>query len=151
MWIFLIIPKAPARCRHTSTFEITNLPLNVQAKFLRVLKENEIRPLGSNQMYKINVRFIAALSRSLRELVESGEFREDLLYRLYVYPIEIPSLSQRCEDIPLLVQHFLRKFIREQQKKVPNISGDLLEFLKKQPWIGNIRELENLVERQVTL
>jgi len=131
--------------------EITNLPLEVQAKFLRVLQENEIRPLGSNQVHKINVRFIAASSRSLRELVERGEFREDLFYRLYVYPIDIPSLSQRREDIPLLVQHFLRKFAREQQKKVQFISGDLLEFLKNHPWNGNIRELENLLERLVTL
>jgi len=131
--------------------EITNLPLEVQAKFLRVLQENEIRPLGSNQVQKINVRFIAASSRSLRELVELGEFREDLFYRLYVYPIEIPSLSQRREDIPLLVQHFLRKFGRVQQKRIENISADLLEFLKNHPWTGNIRELENLVERLVTL
>ena len=131
--------------------EITNLPLDVQAKFLRVLQENEIRPLGSNQVRKINVRFIAASSRSLRELVERGEFREDLFYRLYVYPIDIPSLSHRREDIPLLVHHFLRKFAREQQKKVENISGDLLEFLKNHPWTGNIRELENLLERLVTL
>jgi len=131
--------------------EITNLPVDVQAKFLRVLQENEIRPLGSNQVHKINVRFIAAASRSLRELVERGEFREDLFYRLYVYPIEIPSLSQRREDIPLLAHHFLRNFAREQQKKVENISGDLLEFLKNHPWTGNIRELENLVERLVTL
>jgi DNA-binding NtrC family response regulator len=102
-------------------------------------------------VHKINVRFIAAASRSLRELVERGEFREDLFYRLYVYPIEIPSLSQRREDIPLLAHHFLRKFAREQQKKVENISGDLMEFLKNQTWTGNIRELENLVERLVTL
>lgn len=131
--------------------EITNLPLDVQAKFLRVLQENEIRPLGSNLVHKINVRFIAASSRSLRELVERGEFREDLFYRLYVYPIEIPSLSQRREDIALLAYHFLRKFAREQQKKVETISGELLEFLKNHPWTGNIRELENLLERLVTL
>ena len=131
--------------------EINNLPMDVQAKFLRVLQENEIRPLGSNQVRKINVRIIAASSRSLREHVERGDFREDLFYRLYVYPIDIPSLTQRREDIPLLMHHFLRKFARDQQKKVENISAELLDFLKNQPWTGNIRELENLVERLVTL
>lgn len=131
--------------------EIINLPMDVQAKLLRVLQEKEIRPLGSNQLRKIDVRIIAASSQSLRRLVESGEFREDLFYRLYVYPIEIPPLSQRKEDIPFLANHFLRKYAREQQKQLSTISGDLLEFLTNHPWTGNVRELENLIERLVAL
>lgn len=131
--------------------EITNLPVDVQAKFLRVLQEKEIRPLGSNQMKKIDVRIITASSTSLRELVEKGDFREDLFYRLYVYPIEIPSLSQRRNDIPHLSDHFLKKFSREQQKQAEEFSGDVMEFLKNHEWTGNVRELENLIERVVTL
>ena len=131
--------------------EIINLPMDVQAKLLRVLQEKEIRPLGSNQLRKIDVRIIAASSQSLRRLVESKEFREDLFYRLYVYPIEIPTLSQRKDDIPYLANHFLRKYSHEQQKHLNTISADLLEFLTNHPWTGNVRELENLVERLVTL
>jgi Nif-specific regulatory protein len=131
--------------------EISNLPLDVQTKLLRVLQEKEIRPLGSNQLRKINVRIIAASSGSLRQLVDSGKLREDLFYRLYVYPIELPSLDQRKEDIPQLANHFLRKFVREQQKRAETISGDLIEFLKIHTWTGNVRELENMVERLVTM
>ena len=131
--------------------EIINLPMDVQAKLLRVLQEKEIRPLGSNQLRKIDVRVIAASSQSLRRLVESKEFREDLFYRLYVYPIEIPTLSQRKDDIPYLANHFLRKYSHEQQKHLNAISSDLLEFLTNHPWTGNVRELENLIERLVTL
>jgi DNA-binding NtrC family response regulator len=131
--------------------EITNLPLDVQAKLLRVLQEKEIRPLGSNQMKKIDVRIIAASSTSLRELVEKRGFREDLFFRLYVYPIEIPSLSQRKSDIPHLANYFLKKFSAEQRKQADGFSGDLLEFLKNHQWNGNVRELENFIERLVTL
>jgi len=131
--------------------EVINLPLDVQSKLLRVLQEKEIRPLGGNQLRKINVRVIAASSQSLRRLVESGEFREDLFYRLYVYPIEIPPLSQRVDDIPYLAKHFLEKFSKEQHKVADGFSVDLLEFLTNHPWTGNVRELENLIERLVTL
>ncbi|MFO7933658.1 MAG: sigma-54-dependent Fis family transcriptional regulator [Bacteroidales bacterium] len=131
--------------------EITNLPMEVQSKFLRVLQENEIRPLGSNRSRKIDVRVIAASSKPLKELVDQDLFREDLFYRLYVYPIEIPSLSERRKDIPYLANHFLRKFSAEQQKKASDFSPEILEFLKNHPWRGNVRELENLVERLVTM
>ena len=131
--------------------EITNLPLEVQSKFLRVLQENEIRPLGSNQPRKINVRIIAASSKPLKDLVDRNQFREDLFYRLYVFPVEIPSLIERRTDIPHLANHFLRKFSGEQQKKASEFSPEILEFLKNHPWKGNVRELENLVERLVTI
>ncbi len=131
--------------------EIANLPLDVQPKLLRVLQEKEIRPLGSNQMRKIDVRVIAASGKSLRHLVEQKEFREDLFYRLYVYPIEIPTLNQRGKDIHCLAEHFLKKFAGQQYKKAESFSGEVTEFLKAYSWTGNIRELENMVERLVTL
>lgn len=131
--------------------EIPNLPLEMQSKLLRVLQEKEIRPLGSNQIRKVDIRIITASSKSLRKLIEKGEFREDLFYRLYVYPIEIPSLNQRKKDISLLANHFLRKFSREQQKQLETYSPEIMEFFKKHDWTGNVRELENLVERLVTL
>jgi transcriptional regulator with GAF, ATPase, and Fis domain len=131
--------------------EITNLPLEMQAKLLRVLQENEIRPLGSNQTRKIDVRIITASSVSLRQLVDQQKFREDLFYRLNVYPVAVPSLDQRREDIPLLATHFLKKFSLEQNKQLDSFQGELLDFIKQHKWQGNIRELANFVERMVTL
>jgi len=131
--------------------EISNLPQEIQVKLLRAIQEQEIRPVGSNEVRKINVRIITASSRSLRELVDSGAFREDLYYRLYVYPVEIPSLNQRIEDIPLLAKHFLKKYSGEQKKPIESFSEEVFESMKNHTWSGNIRELENLVERLVTL
>lgn len=131
--------------------EIANLPLELQAKLLRVLQEGEIRPLGSNETKKIDVRIIAASSSSLRNLIENKQFREDLFYRLYVYPISVPSLDERKDDIPLLANHFLKKISLNQNKKAEAFSEELLDFLKCREWHGNIRELENFVERLVTL
>lgn len=131
--------------------EITNIPLELQSKLLRMLQEGEIRPVGSNETRKVDVRIIAASSASLRKLVTAGQFREDLFYRLYVYPIFLPSLSDRREDIPLLANYFLRNFTRIQQKNITSFHEELLEFFKYREWPGNIRELENLVERLVTL
>lgn len=131
--------------------EIANLPLELQAKLLRVLQEGEIRPLGSNDTKKINVRIIAASSSSLRQMVTNKQFREDLFYRLYVYPISVPSLDERKEDITLLANHFLNKISLSQNKKAETFSEELLDFLKRRGWHGNIRELENFVERLVTI
>lgn len=131
--------------------EISNLPLNMQMKLLRVLQENEIRVLGSNKMRRVNVRIVAASSPPLQELVEQGQFREDLFYRLFVYPIDIPTLNERAEDIPILANYFLKKFAGQQQKPLQMIHPALLNYLQERNWAGNVRELENLVERVVTL
>jgi transcriptional regulator with PAS, ATPase and Fis domain len=131
--------------------EITNLPLEMQSKLLRVLQENQIRPIGSSKSHQVNVRIISASSVPLRELVESKYFREDLFYRLYVYPISIPSLTQRQEDIPLLANHFLERFANQQHKKTKLFHETIMDFLICRQWKGNIRELENFVERLVTL
>ncbi|MEN8192093.1 MAG: sigma-54-dependent Fis family transcriptional regulator [Bacteroidota bacterium] len=131
--------------------EIANLPLEMQAKLLRVLQESEIRPVGSNETRKVDVRIITASSKSLKKLVEKQKFREDLFYRLYVYPISVPSLNERSEDIPLLANHFLKKYSSEQQKQVEVFHEEVLDFLKNHLWSGNIRELQNFVERLVTL
>ncbi|MCI0692012.1 sigma-54-dependent Fis family transcriptional regulator [candidate division KSB1 bacterium] len=131
--------------------EIENLPLDLQAKFMRVLQEGEVRPVGSNVTRKVNVRIISASSLSLRELVDRGKFRSDLFYRLYVYPIYVPALADRREDIPLLANHFLAKFAAEQKKRVTSFHARLLDFMRQRSWPGNIRELENFVERLVTL
>jgi Nif-specific regulatory protein len=131
--------------------EIANLPLDMQAKLLRVLQEGEIRPLGSNRTRKVDVRIISASSNSLRTLVDKQLFRDDLFYRLNVYPISVPSLGERREDIPLLANHFIRRFSQGQNKSIETIHGDLLDYLKQRNWRGNIRELENFIERLIAL
>lgn len=131
--------------------EINNLPMELQAKLLRFLQENEIRPIGSNNTIKVDVRIIAASSVSLKKLVEEQKFREDLFFRLYVYPISVPSLNDRCEDIPLLADYFLKKYSLQQNKEIERFHEEILDFLKNHLWSGNIRELENFVERLVTL
>jgi Nif-specific regulatory protein len=131
--------------------EVTNLPLDLQVKLLRVLQEGEIRPLGSNTTKKVDVRIITAASVSLKELVDQKKFREDLFYRLMVYPIYIPSLNERQEDIPLLANHFLAIFVRQQNKLAESFHQKLIDFMITHNWQGNIRELENFVERIVTL
>jgi transcriptional regulator with GAF, ATPase, and Fis domain len=131
--------------------EINNLPYDMQSKLLRVLEENEVRPVGSNKVVKTDVRIIAASSFPLKQLVEEHHFREDLFFRLHVYPIYVPDLSERQEDIPLLSIHFLNKFAKEQNKKCQNFHEELIDFIKQRHWPGNIRELENFVERLVTL
>jgi Nif-specific regulatory protein len=131
--------------------EVNNLPMELQAKLLRFLQENEIRPIGSNKTCKVDVRIIAASSVSLKQLVKQKKFREDLFYRLYVYPISVPSLNERSEDIPLLANYFLNKYSSEQMKKIERFHEEILDFLKDHLWVGNIRELKNFVERLVTL
>lgn len=131
--------------------EINNLPVDMQAKLLRVLQDEEIRPVGSNQNRKVNVRIITASSCSLHKLVNENKFREDLYYRLNVYPIHVPPLEERIEDIPVLAEHFLKKFSLEQKKNIDGFHEEVLDYLKQRYWEGNIRELENFIERLVTL
>lgn len=131
--------------------EIENLPFEMQSKLMRVLQENEIRPVGSNKTRMVDVRIISASSASLHRLVEIKDFREDLYYRLYVYPIAIPSLIERQDDIPILANHFLKRFSKQQNKQVEKFNTEIIDYMKTRQWGGNIRELENFVERLVTL
>jgi transcriptional regulator with GAF, ATPase, and Fis domain len=131
--------------------EITNLPIEMQAKLLRVLQESQIRAIGSSKFRQVDVRIISASSAPLRKLVENQRFREDLFYRMYVYPISIPSLIQRREDIPMLANLFLQRFSNQQHKKAELFHETIMDFLISRSWKGNIRELENFVERLVTL
>jgi transcriptional regulator with GAF, ATPase, and Fis domain len=131
--------------------EIINLPIEMQSKLMRVLQENEIRPVGSNKTRKVDVRIITAASKPLEQALREELFREDLYYRLYVYPITVPNLADRQDDIPLLANYFLKKFASQQQKNAKMFHADVLQIMKVHSWAGNIRELENFVERLVTL
>jgi len=131
--------------------EISNISHEMQAKLLRVLQEREIRPLGSNHVKSVDIRIVAASSIPLRKLVDEGKFREDLYYRLFVYPINVPSLKERISDIVLLANHFLDKFSRQQQKDLKSFQKSIIDFMQQREWTGNIRELENFIERLVTL
>jgi transcriptional regulator with GAF, ATPase, and Fis domain len=131
--------------------EIANIPLQLQVKLLRFLQEGEIRPIGSNKLIKVDVRIVSASSRSLIDLVQENAFREDLFYRLYVYPIKIPSLMERKEDIPVLANYFLNTFSKQQRKELKLLHEEVLGFLSSHPWRGNIRELEHFIERLVVL
>jgi Nif-specific regulatory protein len=131
--------------------EINNLPLEMQAKLLRVLEENEVKPVGSDKVVKTDVRIIAASSMPLKQLVEDHHFREDLFFRLHVYPIYVPDLAERQEDIPFLAKHFLDRYAKQQNKKCHKFHEEIVEFITQRRWQGNIRELENFVERLVSV
>ncbi len=131
--------------------EIGEVPLPVQAKLLRFLQERDFRRVGDNEDRKVDVRVIAATNRNLEEEMEKGNFREDLYYRLNVIRIRIPPLREREEDIPLLTDHFLKKFAAEQGKDINKISSLALQILSNYTFPGNVRELENIIERCVTL
>ena len=131
--------------------EVGDIPLEIQPKLLRALQEREFERLGSTRTRKVNVRLIAATNRDLEKMVAAHEFRSDLYYRLNVFPIRIPSLRERKEDIPLLVSYFVEKFAKQMQKKIDSIPAAVMKGLKAWEWPGNIRELENLVERAVIL
>lgn len=131
--------------------EIAELPLNLQAKLLRVLQEKEIRPLGSTENRKVNVRFVAATHKNLLKMVEDGLFREDLYYRLNIVPIEIPALRERREDIGAMAMYFLSQYAKQYSKNVSAISPEYIECLENYDFPGNIRELKNLIERGVIL
>jgi DNA-binding NtrC family response regulator len=129
--------------------EISTLPVNVQSSLLRVLEEKVVVPVGDTQPRSIEVRIIAASNRDLQKMVDGGEFREDLLYRLNVVKLELPSLRSRKEDIPLLVHHFMEKYTRELNKQVQGVSNGAMRALLNHEWRGNVRELENVIERAV--
>jgi DNA-binding NtrC family response regulator len=131
--------------------EIGTMPPPLQAKLLRVLQEREFEPLGSERTHKVDVRVIAATNRDLRKKVSDGTFLEDLYYRLSVIPIEIPPLRERREDIPELVEHFLKKHQQRTGKRIDRIEDDALRILRQYDWPGNVRELENTLERAVVL
>ncbi len=131
--------------------EIGDMPAALQVKLLRVLAEKEIDRLGGNKPVKVNVRFITATHRNLEDAIKDGKFREDLYYRLNIIPIAIPPLRDRKSDIPLLVQHFLKKCNESQGKQPKIISDETTQLLANYSWPGNIRELGNFVERMVVL
>jgi transcriptional regulator with GAF, ATPase, and Fis domain len=131
--------------------EIGELPLDVQPKLLRLLQEREFERLGSNETLRSNARLVAATHRNLRALVDDRSFREDLYYRLNVFPIRVPPLRERADDIPLLVTRFVDHFARAQNKLICSISPARLAQLQRHDWPGNIRELQNVVERAVIM
>ncbi len=131
--------------------EISNIGLNIQAKLLRAIQEREITRVGSTQPIKVDVRIIAATNVDLAECVHSGKFREDLFYRLSVVPIQIPPLRDRKEDIPDLVEHFIRKYNKKAKRNIQHISPAAQKALMEYNWPGNIRELENTIERAMVL
>jgi len=131
--------------------EVGDIPLEIQPKLLRALQEREFERLGSTHTRKVNVRLVAATNRDLETMIANKEFRSDLYYRLNVFPIRIPPLRDRREDIPLLVSHFVQKFAKEMQKPVEAIPTAVMKGLRTWDWPGNIRELENFIERAVLL
>jgi DNA-binding NtrC family response regulator len=131
--------------------EIGVIAPQAQAKLLRVLQEREFEPLGSERSVQVDVRVIAATNRDLRQMVADGRFLEDLYYRLHVIPINIPPLRERREDIPLLVEHFIRRQAQRAGKRIDGIAPDAMHVLAGAPWPGNVRELENTIERAVVL
>jgi len=131
--------------------EIGELPIELQSKLLRILQEGEFERLGNPKTMKVNVRVIAATNRNLEQAIEKKEFREDLYYRLNVFPIHCPPLRDRKEDIPLLVKHFCQKYEAKIGKKISNISSKVMDALTQYNWPGNIRELENIIERALIL
>jgi len=138
---------------HGSLFldEIGDIPLDLQPKLLRVLQEREFERLGSTVTRKVNVRVVAATHRQLEEMIWEKQFRSDLYYRLNVFPIFIPPLRERPEDIPVLVRHFVQEFARRMNKVIDAISSETMEMLTRYSWPGNIRELQNVIERSVVI
>jgi formate hydrogenlyase transcriptional activator len=131
--------------------EVGDIPPALQPKLLRVLQEQEFERLGSTHTRQVNVRLVAATNRDLTEMMEQGEFRTDLYYRLNVFPIRIPPLRERREDIPLLVEYFMDKYARRMGKRIETIPTATMQKLVDWPWPGNVRELQNMIERGVIL
>jgi formate hydrogenlyase transcriptional activator len=131
--------------------EIGDLPLELQPKLLRVLQEQEVEPLGGTRTVRVNVRVIAATNQDLEAMVEERKFRADLYYRLNIFPITLPPLREREEDIPLLVAHFVQKFSQRVGKSIDCVPDDVLEALQQHHWPGNIRELQNFIERSLIM
>jgi DNA-binding NtrC family response regulator len=148
--------------RHTGKFveasggtlfldEIGELPLAAQVKLLRAIQEGQVDPVGAKKSVKVDVRIVSATNRNLIDEVKAGRFREDLFYRLHVFPIAVPPLRERPEDIPDLVRHFLVRFAAEEGKRIRSVSAEALALLNAHPWPGNVRQLENAVFRAVVL
>ena len=131
--------------------EIGDIPAELQPKLLRVLQEHEFERLGSTQTIRTDARLVAATHHNMRKMVAEGKFREDLYYRLNVFPITVPPLRERRDDLPLLVRHFVDLFSHRMNKKIEVIPTQVVDALTRYPWPGNIRELENFVERAVIL
>ena len=131
--------------------EVGEIPLELQPKLLRVLQDQEFERLGSNRTIKVNLRLLAATNRNLAESIAEKQFRSDLFYRLSVFPIILPPLRDRREDIPLLVRHFVHKFARRMDRYIEIIPPETAEALRRWHWPGNVRELENMIERSVIL
>jgi formate hydrogenlyase transcriptional activator len=131
--------------------EVGDIPLEVQSKLLRVLQEHEFERLGSTRTQQVDVRIVAATHRNLRQMVEDGGFRSDLFYRLDVFPLTIPALRDRREDIPLLVRHYVDKYSRRMKRGIEMIPTQAMEMMMNYSWPGNVRELQNFIERAVIL
>jgi DNA-binding NtrC family response regulator len=131
--------------------EVGDIPMHLQVKLLRAIEEGEILPVGGTDPIAVDIRLIAATNRDLARAVEDGKFREDLYYRLNVIEIKLPALSERKEDIPLLVQHFIKKFNRELNRTIKNADNETMRILRNHHWKGGIRELENVIERALIL
>ena len=131
--------------------EVGDIPIEIQPKLLRALQEREFERLGSIHTRRVNIRLVAATNRDLEKMIAAREFRSDLYYRLHVFPIRIPPLRERKEDIPQLVSFFVQKFAKQMQKKIETISPTAMRGLTAWDWPGNIRELENFIERAVII
>ncbi len=131
--------------------EVAELPLDMQVKLLRAIQEGEIDPVGSRRPVKVNVRLISATNRNMIEMVKEGKFREDLYYRLNVFPIMLPPLRDRRDDIPALVDHFITRISAEEGRKVRSIAPEVIDMLRSYAWPGNVRQLENTVFRAIVL
>jgi DNA-binding NtrC family response regulator len=131
--------------------EIGELPLALQVKFLRVLEDKQIRPVGSREVYRVDVRIVAATNKDLKEAVARGEFREDLYYRLNVIDLHVPPLRERGHDVNLLAAHFVEQYSANIGKRVTGLDADFNDFIRSYDWPGNVRELKNLIERAVIL
>ena len=131
--------------------EVGDIPLDLQAKLLRVLQEHEFERLGSTRTQQVDVRVIAATHRDLKQMVEQGIFRSDLYYRLHVFPLLVPPLRERRDDIPLIVRHFVDKYAQRMKRRIETIPAQTMEVLANYRWPGNVRELQNFIERAVIL
>ena len=131
--------------------EIGDIPLELQPKLLRALQEHEFERLGSTRTMRVDVRVVAATNRDIAKMVNQREFRSDLYYRLNVFPIQVPSLRERADDIPMLVRYFAQKYSRRMDRKIETIPSEIMAQLQAYSWPGNVRELENLIERAVIL
>src|ERR1051325_3486482 len=131
--------------------EVGDIPLELQSKLLRVLQEQEFERLGSTRTQRVDVRIVAATNRNLEQMIAAGQYRSDLYYRLNVFPVLLPPLRDRAEDIPLLVSYFTQRHARRMNKRIETIPSAALEALTRHTWAGNIRELENFIERAVIL